>query len=86
MFWKTDSYLLLGSLTSSLSSLQSYRTKLRNLQSIADFVNMSKELSRSKLIFRMVECFNASLHAQFVNEYRNFKMWQFKTVLCFLND
>ena len=66
--------------------LQSYCTKLRNLKSIAESVGMSNELSRPKLIFRIVDCFSPALYAQFAHEYKEMTAWRFETVLMFLDD
>ena len=66
--------------------LQSYRTKLRNLKSVAESVGMSNELSRPKLIFRIVDCFSPALYAQFAHEYKDWTAWRFETVLMFLDD
>ena len=66
--------------------LQSYRTKLHNLKSVAESVGMSNELSRPKLIFRIVDCFSPALYAQFAHEYKDWTAWRFETVLMFLDD
>ena len=75
-----------GSLTNKVSSLQTYRTKLRNLKSIAESINMEAELSNPKLLFRIVDCFNPALHALFVQEFRYYHEWRFHTVLQFINE
>ena len=74
-----------GSLTNKVSSLQTYRTKLRNLKSIAESINMEAELSNPKLLFRIVDCFNPALHALFVQEFRYYHEWRFYTILQFIN-
>ena len=66
--------------------LQSYRTKLRNLKSVAGPISVSNELSRFKLIFRIIDCFSPTLYAQFAHEYKNFIAWPFETVLMILDD
>ena len=75
-----------GSLTNKVSSLQTYRTKLRNLKSIAESINMEAELSNPKLLFRIVDCFNPALHALFVQEFRYYHEWRFHTILQFINE
>ena len=57
-----------GSFSSNVSSLQIYRTKFRNLKSVALSIGKLEELSRPKLVFRIVDCFNAELCAQFTNK------------------
>ena len=69
------------SLLSKVSALQCYRTKLRNLESIALSISMAAELSRPKLLFRIVDCFNPVLQAQFAQEYRDCRRWTFEVVL-----
>ena len=75
-----------GSLASKVSSLQSYCTKLRNLKSVAISIGLEEERSRPKLVFRIVDCFNPVLYAQFTNENREWKRWQFHKVLSFLDE
>ena len=75
-----------GSLSNKVSSLQLYRTKLRNLQSVAKSIGMENELSRPKLIFRVVDCFNPTLNSQFVYENKNIRSWRFETVLKFIDE
>ena len=60
--------------------------KATNLKSVAESIGMSNELSRSKFIFRVVDCFSPALYAQFTHEYKDFTAWRFETVLMFLND
>ena len=74
-----------GSLLSKVSALQCYRTKLRNLESVASSISMAAELSRPKLLFRIVDCFNPALQAQFAQEYRDCRQWTFEVVLEFIN-
>ena len=47
---------------------------------------MSNELSRPKLIFRIVGCFSPALYAQFAHEYKDLTAWRFETVLMFMDD
>ena len=75
-----------GSLASKVASMQAYRTKLRNLRSIAGSINMLEELSRPKLLFRIVDCFNADLYAEFAHENKDFRKWKFDMVLEFLDE
>ena len=75
-----------GSLATRVSSLQAYRTKLRNLESIAISIDMLSELSRPKLVFRIVDCFNSLLYAQFAQQHKDFKLWSFEKVLAFLDE
>ena len=75
-----------GSLASKVTSLQTYPTKLRNLRSIAQSIDMVNELSRPKLVFRIVDCFNSALYAQFAQENKDFKTWQFGIVLKFIDE
>ena len=74
-----------GSLLSKVSALQCYRTKLRNLESVASSISMAAELSRPKLLFRIVDCFNPPLQAQIAQEYRDCRQWTFEVVLEFIN-
>ena len=46
---------------------------------------MAAELSRPKLLFRIVDCFNPALQAQFAQEYRDCRQWTFEVVLEFIN-
>ena len=75
-----------GSLASKVASMQAYLTKLRNLGSIAESINMLEELSRPKLLFRIVDCFNADLYAEFAHENKDFRKWKFDMVLEFLDE
>ena len=74
-----------GLLLSKVSALQWYRTKLRNLESVASSISMAAELSRPKFLFRIVDCFNRALQAQFAQEYRDCRRWTFAVVLEFIN-
>jgi len=47
---------------------------------------MASELSRPKLVFRIVDCFNPLLYAQFAQENRDLKRWRFEMVLWFLDE
>ena len=75
-----------GSITNKVTQLQAYRTKLRNLQSVALSIGRENELSRPKLIIRILNCFNPTLHAQFLHEHKNFTAWKYETVLQFINE
>ena len=75
-----------GSLASKVSSLQRYRTKLRNLFCVAVSIGLEGELSKPKLMFCIVDCFNTVLYAQITNENRELKRWQFDKVLSFLDE
>jgi len=74
------------SLTSKVTQMQAYRTRLHILKSVAGSINMLKKLSRPKLIFRIVDCVNADLYSQFLNENKNFKEWKFDLILRFLDE
>ena len=74
------------SIPSKASSLQMYRTKLRNLKCIAESINMSSELNRPKLLFHIVECFCHFLFTQFTQKNQDYTVWQFTTIMKFLNN
>ena len=71
---------------SRVSSLQSYRTQLRNLEGVARSIDIQEELTRLKLLFRNVNCFNPTLYNLFTQVHRDFRAWRFKTILTFLDD
>ena len=52
-----------GSLASKVTSLQTYRSKLRNLRRIAQSIDMVNELLRPTLVYRIMDCFDSALYA-----------------------
>ena len=74
------------SISSKVSSLQMHRTKLCNLKCIAESINMSSELNRPKLLFRIVECFCPFLFTQFMQKNQDYTVWQFTTIMKFLDE
>ena len=66
-----------GSLSSNASSLQTYRTKLRNLKSVALSIGKLEELSRPKLVFRIVDCFIADVASRGIRpkQKKEYQLW-----------
>ena len=74
------------SISSKVSSLQMFRTKLRNLKCIAESINMSSELNKPKLLFGIVECFCPFSFTQFTQKNQDYTVWQFTTIMKFLDE
>ena len=47
---------------------------------------MEGELTRSKLLFWIADCFNPTLNNLFTQVHRDFRAWRFKAILTFLDD